>query len=196
MTEVQRLARPFLEAAALLEQRHPDLQVVVPMANSATHSEFAHALAQHPGKLRVQLLVGQANRALAAADVALVASGTATLEALLCRCPMVVAYRVNAATAFLLRQLRLVRLPQFSLPNLLAGRALVPEFFQEAVVPANLCAAVERVLADTAERTLMQQEFDRIHRMLRAGGAAHAADEVLALLATRPRASDRTAATA
>lgn len=195
VAEVQRLAPVFLQAATLLEQRHPDLQVVVPMANSGAHSEFARALARHPAKPRVQLLVGQANRALAAADVALVASGTATLEALLCRCPMVVAYRVNAATAFLLRTLRLVRLPQFSLPNLLAGRALVPEFFQEAAVPANLCAAVERVLTDTGERTLMQQEFDRIHRMLRAGGAARAADEVLALLAARARASGRTAAT-
>jgi lipid-A-disaccharide synthase len=183
--EVQRLARPFLDTAALLGQHHPELQVVVPMANSATHSEFARVLAQHPAKLAVQLLVGQANRALAAADVALVASGTATLEALLCRCPMVVAYRVNAATAFLLRTLRLVRLPQFALPNLLAGRPLVPEFFQEAAVPATLCAAVERVLADTQERTLMQHEFDRIHRMLRAGGAARAAEEVLSLLAAR-----------
>jgi lipid-A-disaccharide synthase len=183
VTEVQRLARPFLETAALLAQHHPDLQVIAPMANSAAHSEFARALAQHPGTLRVQVLVGQASRALAAADVALVASGTATLEALLCRCPMVVAYRVNAATAFLLRTLRLVRLPRFALPNLLAGHALVPEFFQEAAIPANLCAAVERELAAPAERAAMQQEFDRIHRTLRAGGAGRAADEVLALLA-------------
>lgn len=186
VAEVERLARPFLETAALLERQHPDLQVVVPIANSAAHSEFARALAQRRGPQRVQLLVGQASRALAAADVALVASGTATLEALLCRCPMVVAYRVNAATAFLLRTLRLVRLPHFAMPNLLAGRALVPEFFQEAAVPANLCAAVEQVLADTTQRAHMQQEFDRIHRMLRAGGAARAADEVLALLARRP----------
>jgi lipid-A-disaccharide synthase len=196
VSEVQRLSRPFLDAATLLEQRHPDLQVVVPMANSATHSEFARALAAHPGKLRVQLLVGQARRVLAAADIALVASGTATLEALLCRCPMVVAYRVNAATAFLVRTLHLVRLPRFALPNLLAGRALVPEFFQEAAVPANLAAAVERVLAEPAERSGLQQEFDRIHRMLRAGGAARAADEILALLAARAGASGRTEATA
>lgn len=189
VAEVQRLARPFLECAALLSQRHPELQVIAPMANSAAHSEFARALAQHQGSLRVQVLVGQARRALAAADVALVASGTATLEALLCRCPMVVAYRVNAATALLLRQLRLVRLPHFALPNLLAGRALVPEFFQEAAVPANLCAAVERVLADAAERATVQQEFDRIHRLLRAGGAGRAADEVLALLAARAEAA-------
>jgi len=193
VAEVQRLSRPFLDAAMLLARRHPDLQVMAPMANSAVHSEFARALAQHPGKLAVQPLVGQASRVLAAADIALVASGTATLEALLCRCPMVVAYRVNAATAFLLRRLRLVRLPHFALPNLLAGRALVPEFFQEAADPANLCAAVERQLADPAERAAVQQEFDRIHRLLRAGGAGRAADEVLLLLAARTHGSDRAA---
>jgi len=193
VAEVQRLARPFLDAALLLERRHPDLQVVAPMANSAAHSEFARVLAQHPGKLRVQPLVGQASRVLAAADVALVASGTATLEALLCRCPMVVAYRVNAATAFLLRRLSLVRLPHFALPNLLAGRALVPEFFQEAADPANLCAAVERQLADPTGQAALQQEFDRIHRLLRAGGAGRAADEVLSLLAARAQGSGRAA---
>jgi lipid-A-disaccharide synthase len=190
--EVQRLAGPFIESARQLRLRHPGLQVVAPMANAAVQTEFRHALAaaggaggagaDGAGDDGVLVLDGQARRALMAADVALVASGTATLEALLCRCPMVVAYRVSPATALLVRTLRLVRLPQFALPNLLAGKALVPEFFQQAAIPANLCPALEDALTDQAHRELLQQEFARIHAALRAGGAARAAQEVLTLL--------------
>ncbi len=201
--EVQRLAGPFIESARQLRLRHPGLQVIAPMANTAVQTEFRHALATArdaggagdgggagEGRVRegragqdgVVVLDGQARRALMAADVALVASGTATLEALLCRCPLVVAYRVSPATALLVRTLRLVRLPQFALPNLLAGKALVPEFFQEAAIPANLCPALEDALTDRARRELLQQEFARIHAALRAGGAARAAQEVLTLL--------------
>jgi len=95
---------------------------------------------------------------------------------------MVVAYRVGAVTALLLRTLRLVRLPYFSLPNLLAGEALVPEFFQEAVSSENLSGAIERALDDVARREYLQREFLQVHESLRAGGAARAAEAVLQLL--------------
>ncbi len=187
VTEVQRLSAPFIATAVRLARRHPDLRIVAPMANSAVRVEFARALAAAAGAgpLPVQILDGQARGALTAADVALVASGTATLEALLCRCPMVVAYRVSALTARLVRGLRLVRLTRFSLPNLLAGEPLAPEFFQEAAVPDNLCPAVESLLADGARREQLQHSFRAIHETLRAGGAMRAAQAVLALIGQR-----------
>jgi lipid-A-disaccharide synthase len=131
------------------------------------------------------VLDGQARAALCAADVALVASGTATLEALLCRCPMVVAYRVGAITALLIRSLRLVRLPYFSLPNLLAGEAMVPEFFQEAAQPEPLALALGLVLDDAPRRDYQRRRFEAIHASLRQDGAALAARAVLQLLHER-----------
>jgi lipid-A-disaccharide synthase len=175
--EVTRLGPDFLAAARELERRVPGVEFIAPMASPAVRQLFAGR-----GADRVRLLDGQARLALQAADAALVASGTASLEALLCRCPMVVAYRLGAATAFLLRALRLVRLPYFSLPNLLAGEALVPEFFQAAVSGASLAAAVQAQLADAARRALLQSRFRAIHESLRQGGAARAAAAVLALL--------------
>jgi len=85
-------------------------------------------------------------------------------------------------TALLLRTLRLVRLPFFSLPNLLAGAALAPEFFQQAVTSGNLSDAIERALDDVARREYLQREFLQVHQSLRAGGAARAAEAVLQLL--------------
>jgi lipid-A-disaccharide synthase len=182
--EVQRLAAPFIATAIELSRRRPGLQLLAPMANAAVRAEFERALASAPqGRtLRVRMLDGQARSVLTAADAALVASGTATLEALLCRCPMVVAYRVGAVTALLLRTLRLVRLPYFSLPNLLAGESLAPEFFQEAVTIENLTGAIEHALDDVARRDYLQRVFLQVHESLRAGGAARAAEAVLELL--------------
>jgi lipid-A-disaccharide synthase len=182
--EMQRLAAVFLATAIELARRRPGLAVLAPMANAEVRAEFVRVLATIPGasRLNLRILDGEARRALTAADAALVTSGTATLEALLCRCPMVVAYRVGALTALLLRTLKLVRLAYFSLPNLLAGTALVPEFFQQAVTCANLAGALERALDDAAYREYLQREFLQVHQSLRAGGAASAAQAVLRLL--------------
>jgi lipid-A-disaccharide synthase len=161
--EVQRLATPFLAAAIEVARRRAGLVVLAPMANAMVHAEFERD-------------------ALTAADAAVVTSGTATLEALLCRCPMVVAYRFGAVTFLLLKTLRLVRLPYFSLPNLLAGTALVPEFLQQQVTGGKLAGALERALDDVAYREYLQREFLQVHQSLRAGGAPSAADAVLRLL--------------
>ena len=187
--EVQRLATPFIRASALLARRRPGLQIIAPMAGPLVRAQFERALrdcgAASVEPLQVQVLDGQARTALCAADVALVASGTATLEALLCRCPMVVAYRVGAITALLIRGLRLVRLPYFSLPNLLAGEAMVPEFAQEAVQPESLAIELGRVLDDAPRRQYQQRRFEAIHASLRQDGAALAARAVLQLLHER-----------
>ena len=183
--EVQRLAAPFLVAAIEMAQRRAGLTLVAPMANALVRAEFEHAVARLPAAARLldlRILDGCSRDALTAADAALVTSGTATLEALLCRCPMVVAYRFGAVTFLLLKTLRLVRLPYFSLPNLLAGTALVPEFLQQAVTGGNLAGALERALDDVPYREYLQREFLQVHQSLRAGGAGSAAEAVLRLL--------------
>jgi lipid-A-disaccharide synthase len=182
--EVQRLAAPFLAAAIDIARRRPGLTLLAPMANAIVRAEFERAVARLPasGELDLRILDGQSRDALTSADAALVTSGTATLEALLCRCPMVVAYRFGAGTFLLLKTLRLVRLPYFSLPNLLAGTALVPEFLQQAVSGDNLAGALEHALDDEPYRECLQREFLQVHHSLRAGGAASAAEAVLRLL--------------
>jgi len=131
------------------------------------------------------MLDGNARGALAAADVVLVASGTATLEAALSKRPMVVAYRLGGVTAFILRTLGLVKVRHFSQPNLLGGAELVPEFFQEAATPENLAAALARWLDDPAAVARVTAEFARIHAQLRCDGAERAAAEITALLTAR-----------
>jgi lipid-A-disaccharide synthase len=125
------------------------------------------------------VLEGEAQRALAAAEGVIVASGTATLETLLTGRPMVVAYRVSAPTAFLLRTLKLVKVRYFSQPNLLAGCRLVPEFFQEQVQGAALGDALLEELEDPNHVRELQDAFAAIHRSLRRGGAALAAEAIL-----------------
>src|SRR5690606_28121339 len=122
-----------------------------------------------------------------AADIALVTSGTATLQSLLHGTPMVVAYRLAPLTAFIARDLGLVKVRHFSLPNLLAGEELVPEFFQEAARPEVLAAAMQAMLQDQPRRRSLQQRFRGIHASLRQGGAQRAADVLVSLLQGRDR---------
>jgi len=128
---------------------------------------------------RITLIEGQSQRALAAADAAIVASGTATLETMLTGRPMVVAYRLSAITAFLLRTLGMVKVPYFSQPNLLVGRALVPELLQEQVTGEALGAALLAQTDNAARVAEMTREFRRVHEILRRGGAERAATAIL-----------------
>lgn len=190
-SEVRHLAGAFIAAAVELQRRLPQLQLLAPMANATARTEFSRALlanSQASG-LSLKIVDGQAREVLTAADAALIASGTATLQALLCRCPMIVAYRVGAVTAFMVRSLRLVRVKYFSLPNLLAGEQVAPEFLQEAVTAGNLSAAVLRALEDEPRRQHLEQKFLQVHQALRAGGAERAAEEILKMLRERPPAS-------
>jgi lipid-A-disaccharide synthase len=176
--EVQRLGADFAGAAAWIAAQRPAVEFIAPMATRAVRDMFARqAAAALP---RIRLINGGAREALAACDAALVASGTATLETLLSKRPMVVAYRLAAATVFVARRLALVKSPYMALPNLLAGRALVPEFFQDAVTPAALGAALLRELDEPGRAAALAAEFRRIHAQLRCGAAAQAANAILA----------------
>ena len=189
--EVARLGADFAATVAWLQRERPQWRFVAPMATPEVRKVFARVCdAQFAASCAggtmgaaatVQLLDGQAQRALAAADLALVASGTATLEALLSKCPMVVAYRLAASTAFILRRLGMVKVPYFSQPNLLLGERRIPEFFQEQVTPAALGGALLREYEDAPRRIELLQRFIGVHQLLRRDGAARAAEAVLQL---------------
>jgi lipid-A-disaccharide synthase len=181
--EVEHLADSFAAAAELLAARYPGLLCIAPMVTPALRDLFAERCAALAPRAAVRMLDGQARRALAAADVALVASGTATLETALCKRPMVVAYRLGAITAFLLRQLGLVKVRHISQPNLLAGSQLVPEFVQEQASPGNLADALADWFEHPEKIEHVQREFGKIHETLRRGGAERAAAEIAELLA-------------
>ena len=179
--EVARLADDFAAAIAWLAARRPGLRFVAPMANARTRSMFEQALLRRSPGVAIQVIEGQSQAALTAADAVLVASGTATLEALLCKRPMVVAYRLGWMTALALRSLRLLKARYFAQPNLLAGQLVVPELAQGEVRPERLGREIERWLDQPAEVVALQEQFTAIHRQLRAGASERAAEAILEL---------------
>jgi lipid-A-disaccharide synthase len=180
--EVGRLARPFLEAAAWCQARHPGLRFVVPLASGGCRAAFEQALASLPAPPPVTLLDGRGLEAMAAADAVLLASGTATLECMLLKRPMVVAYRLTALTYRLAR--RLVSTPFIALPNLLAGRPLVAELIQDDVTAENLGRELLRLLDDPERAGNLAHAFAGLHAELRRDASRSAAEVVLKLVAT------------
>lgn len=176
--EVGRLGALFLDTARLLVERVPNLRFVVPCANAARRTQLEQMLAGR--ELPVTLLDGRSHQALAACDAVLIASGTATLEALLYKRPMVVAYRLSPVTFWILK--RMVKSPYVSLPNLLAQRMLVPELLQDAATEQALAQALLPLLADGRGQT---EHFEQIHHSLRRDASNQAADAVLALVEER-----------
>jgi lipid-A-disaccharide synthase len=183
--EVEQLGDDFIAAAGWLAARRAGVRFIAPMANPAARRVFEALLARASGAPPIELTDGGADRALTGADVALVASGTATLEALLCDCPMVVAYRVATATAALIGLLGLMKTPFFAQPNLLAGRAVVPEFKQAEIRPERLGAELAAWLDEPARVAALKHEFRRIHAELRRGASERAAEAILKLIDRR-----------
>ncbi|ARU89368.1 lipid-A-disaccharide synthase [Pseudomonas sp. M30-35] len=173
--EVSRLGSVFFDAAERLRNLRPGIQFVVPCANPQRREQIEQMLAGRD--LPLKLLNGQSHLALAACDAVLIASGTATLEALLYKRPMIVAYRVAPLTFKILS--RMVKSPYISLPNLLAERLLVPELIQDAATPEALAQLLAPLVDDGHEQTL---GFDQIHRTLRCDASVQAADAVLELI--------------
>jgi lipid-A-disaccharide synthase len=186
--EVARLGNDFAGAIRWLHAQRPELQFVAPMANGRVRADFEAALRIGAPGIAVHVIDAQAQVALAAADVVLVASGTATLEATLSKRPMVVAYRLGRLTGWLLRRFAVMKAPYFSQPNLLAGRAIVPEFFQEQVTPESLGGALLAQLDDRHGRQALVQQFTDIHLRLRRNASARAAEAILNLLRAQPMA--------
>jgi lipid-A-disaccharide synthase len=180
--EVTRLAADFAATARWLAKERPELKFIAPMASSATLEIFAQALRRAAPEVPVRLIEGQAQSALIAADVVLVASGTASLEAALCKRPMVVVYRLGAMSAWLIRRMNLVKSKFFSQPNLLADRRLVGEYFQEQIIPQSIGAELLMWLDDGGRRAILEHEFLAIHVELKRDASARAAQAIMALL--------------
>lgn len=180
MQEIRRLAPTMLLTARWLLRRRPKLWFVMPLANAPARA-YSEALRPSLGAdLPLTFLDGNARMAMAAADVVLVASGTATLEALLLKRPMVITYRTARLTYHLAKAL--VKVTHVGLPNLLASGSLVPELLQDQATPEKLGAAVLDWLEQPARRVALQTEFNRIHSNLRQGADERAAEAVLQLL--------------
>ncbi|MFJ5334059.1 lipid-A-disaccharide synthase [Pectobacterium sp. CHL-2024] len=178
--EVEMLSEDFLNTAVLLRQHFPDLEIVVPLVNSKRREQFERIKSSVAPDVRVHLLDGQAREAMIASDAALLASGTAALECMLAKCPMVVGYRMKPFTFWLAQ--RLVKTPWVSLPNLLAGRELVAEQLQTDCTPDKLAAALLPLFADTEKMAELRATFVDLHQQIRCNADEQAAQAVLELV--------------
>lgn len=183
-SELKYLAEPFIRAARRVMQRFPDLQFVVPLVNERRQKQFEAVLNRVDPDLPVRLVSGRSREVMAAADLVLLASGTATLEAMLLKRPMVVAYKMAWLTVKLLRPK--IRLTHFSLPNLLAGRGLVPELLQERCTPALLAEAMLDWLEHPERVAELRERFTEIHHQLRQDADEKAAHSVFEVLSAPP----------
>ncbi len=173
--EVGRLGALFLDTAQRLRALRPGVRFVMPCASAQRRAQLEELLAGRD--LPLTLLDGNSHLALAACDAVLIASGTATLEALLYKRPMVVAYRLAPLTFWILK--RMVKSPYISLPNLLAQRLLVPELLQDDATVEALAQTLSPLIEGGEEQT---RGFDEIHRTLRLDASNQAADAVLNLI--------------
>ncbi len=180
-SELEHMAETFILAAHRFRQEVPEVHFVCPLATRETRDLFEATLHAHERTdLPLTMLFGHSHEALAAADLALVASGTATLEAALHKTPMVITYRQSPLSWALQRQM--LYLPYIGMPNILAGERLVPELIQGRATPAALAAALIDLLRDGPLRERQVQRFREMHELLRQGNAQKAADAVLGVL--------------
>lgn len=179
-SEVSALADTMVATARWLARRRPGIGFVVPLVSPAVRARFEAAMAAQPDCPDMRLLDGDARTAMTAADAVLLASGTATLEAMLLKRPMVITYRLGRLSWWVAKLV--VKVPFAGLPNLLAGRPVVPEFLQNEATPENLGGALLRFLEDPGKAAALTEEFKRIHATLRNDADERAADAALGLL--------------
>ncbi len=181
--EVRRLGPLMLQVAQWCLQQRPQLGFVAPMAGAGVRALFERQIAEQGNALPLTLYDGNARELMRAADAVLLASGTATLEAMLLKKPMVVCYRLSPLSFWLMRQL--VKVEHVSLPNLLAGRALVPELLQRDATPENLGRALLQALDGVGQAERLEH-YRAIHRDLRKDASRRAAERVLGLIGRGP----------
>jgi len=177
-SEIEHIAAPMLAAAAIMQRERPELRFVLPCAPGMR--ALIEPIAARHTNLNLSLLDGLSHKALAACDITLVASGTATLEAALFRRPMVVCYRVGRLNAWRMRGKNL--LPWVSLPNVLAREFLVPELIQEHCTAENIAREGLAWLADPVRHAQVQARFEQQHQMLRCNTARTAADAIAQII--------------
>jgi lipid-A-disaccharide synthase len=178
--EVERLGGLFLEAAKWIQSRRPDLQLAIPCVNREREEQVRALVDALDVKLAVTIVRGRSREVMAAADVVLLASGTATLEAMLLKKPMVVGYRLSNLSFRIVS--KMVKSPYIALPNLLAQKSLVPEFIQDDATPQSLGDAVLERLENPQERERLTTAFTEIHQTLRQNADEQAASAIAALI--------------
>jgi lipid-A-disaccharide synthase len=178
--EVHYLADIFLKAAQWCLERRPDLFFVTPLASAARRKQFEQAIQRHDGSIPIKLMDGHSREVLAAADVVMLASGTATLETMLHKKPMVVAYRLSRLSGWIFRFF--TQISQYALPNLLARKPIVPEFIQGNATPEKIGAAVLEYLHNPEKVARLEEEFTHIHQTLRKNASAEAARAIMELV--------------
>lgn len=183
-SEVQQLADLFVKAAKLIVNVEPEVQFLVPLITRETRMIFEQAIydncPDNHEELPIQILFGHAHMAMEAADLVIVASGTATLEAALIKRPMVITYRMPALSWQLLK--RMNYLPYVGLPNILAGRFIVPELLQHDATPEKLAETSLKMVRDKVLMAEIRAEFTRMHESLRQDSQEKAAQAILAYL--------------
>jgi len=192
--EIERMLPVFLDATAALQRDIPGLRVLVPAANAACKEAIARIARANPlptspckqgEETSIRILDGDAQRAMIAGDVVLLASGTAALEAMLCKRPMVIGHRISGLTYAIVKAFGLLKSTHVSLPNVLAGASLVPELLQDECTARHLHAALLRWFRDADAVAALQPEFLAIHEALCRGASVRAADAVASLIAAR-----------
>lgn len=180
-SEVRQLARLYIETAKLILRQIPEARFLVPLASRETRTIFEQALYDCDAQdLPFSLLFGHAQDAMIAADMVLVASGTATLECALLKRPMVITYRLNQLTWWMMK--RKSYLPYFGLPNILCGRFVVPELLQDDATAVNLAQALLNLLNDKGAVAQLEETFTSLHKTLRQNTAQKAAAAILPYL--------------
>ncbi|UCH49137.1 MAG: lipid-A-disaccharide synthase [Betaproteobacteria bacterium] len=183
-SEVRQMSELMIATALRIREQIPDVHFLVPLVSRETRTIFEDALYQQDAEdLPLTILFGHAHEAMTAADTTLVASGTATLEAALLKCAMVVTYTMPALSAWIMR--RKGYLPYVGLPNIIAGEFIVPELLQEDALPENLAQAVCNLLRSPRLRARLQERFHSMHMDLRQGTAERAVDALEPLLAAK-----------
>lgn len=184
-SEVQSLSRPFLLTALACSRQLPGLKVLVPLINDKTRELFKTRLNEYAPDLDVRLIDANARQALTAADVALIASGTATFEALLCECPMVVGYKLHWLTYHLIAGFKLMEIEHVAMANLLSGEVLAPEFIQRNCEPEQLTPAVMKLFQQPQLTGPIRRHYRQVHQALIMDTSRYAAAAVMSLLEER-----------
>ena len=187
LSEARQLTEVMLLAARRLADRNPDLEFVMPLATSAIRHHVEALQSTLSDGPVIHLVDGQSRVVMAAVDAILLASGTAALEAMLFKKPMVVTYKVAPLTYVIVK--RLIKTPYISLPNILAGEAVARELIQAQATPEALADELERLLQEPEAAARMRARFDQIHRELKQGADRRAAEAVLSLIGAQQESS-------
>lgn len=181
-SELARLSPVFIEAAKILLQRQPELHFITPLANSAQYQLFKTYLQEADMLPHFTLFLDQARSVMQAADIGLIASGTAALEAMLCKLPMIVSYKISPITYKTIHWFKMMQTDFYALPNVLHQGELVPEIMQDNATPENLAHQLEQLLDDTAHQTYLKQVFLQLHQKLLKNSSEMAAEAIFQTL--------------